>query len=409
MIMSKKFLLNTDRKGIIINHKANGESSLRVNVHTKVINSEIREELRNGRIFIVLPSKTLPDNIVMNGIMYPSDEIEKGYKTLEGTKAPLGHPHVNGEHVSANHPEAYLFDVGAFNRNVERKNGSVYIEKWIDKEYAKLISPELMEAINSGQPIGTSTGLDCDIVEIEGKSYKYLATNMVFDHDAILLHETPAAGIETGTGIRVNKSDKGLTVVNSFIKNDEVDFRGTISSILPEGSWIIDYDGSIIVYSDINDKEVAVNYKVNDDKSITINEPFEVVKKSFWERIFSAPTKSNEEDKMKEELDKILIANAEQSAKSEELINKLTESISALAGEVASIKEAQEEASKAVINAKISEKRSVVSAKFGDLVANSLDGDALDEMVAKIQPADGVIGGVNSASIEDELLSYEKE
>ena len=39
---------------------------------------------------VIVPSATLPDNIIMNGIKYPSEEIEKGYKSLNRSPAPLG-------------------------------------------------------------------------------------------------------------------------------------------------------------------------------------------------------------------------------------------------------------------------------------------------------------------------------
>ena len=69
----------------------------------------------------------------MNGGMYSDQEIAKSYKTLEGTPAPLGHPEHNGEYISANDARAYLFNIGGFNKNVERKDGVVHVEKWIDK------------------------------------------------------------------------------------------------------------------------------------------------------------------------------------------------------------------------------------------------------------------------------------
>ena len=43
--------------------------ALLVNVSTIVVNREIRTEELEGMSFTVLPSRTLPPNIVMNGIV----------------------------------------------------------------------------------------------------------------------------------------------------------------------------------------------------------------------------------------------------------------------------------------------------------------------------------------------------
>ena len=73
----------------------------RVNIKTTVNADAIRKETRNGREVIVVPSATLPDDVVMNGIKYPADEIEKGFATLADTLAPLGHPTADGMFVEA--------------------------------------------------------------------------------------------------------------------------------------------------------------------------------------------------------------------------------------------------------------------------------------------------------------------
>src|SRR5437868_11571852 len=67
--------------------------------------ADIRRERYNNRDHIVLTSYTLPDNVVMNGGLYSREEIEANYKSIEGTLAPLGHPKVNGKHVSASSAE----------------------------------------------------------------------------------------------------------------------------------------------------------------------------------------------------------------------------------------------------------------------------------------------------------------
>lgn len=74
---------------------------MQVNITTQVNSQSIRREMYNGREHLVLPSYTLPANVVMNGGLYTAEEIDAHYQGLEGTLAPLGHPQVNGQFVSA--------------------------------------------------------------------------------------------------------------------------------------------------------------------------------------------------------------------------------------------------------------------------------------------------------------------
>lgn len=203
--------------------------TIRANIRTAVNSEMIQRETRDGRDVVVVKSATLPDDIIMNGILYPAEEIEASYKSLEGTPAPLGHPTVNNMFVSAKSPLGLNIGYfGAFNANVQRTNGKVYIEKVIDIERANesKMGRRVMAALEQGRPIHTSTGLtmnlrECnrsDLAEVEGY-------NMEFDHDAILLDEDGAATPEQGVGMLVNAAQtddgKPMLVVNSDY--DEVD------------------------------------------------------------------------------------------------------------------------------------------------------------------------------------------
>ena len=50
---------------------------VRVNVRSLANVKAVRKEKRNGRDVVIVPSATLPDDVVMNGIRYPAEEIEK--------------------------------------------------------------------------------------------------------------------------------------------------------------------------------------------------------------------------------------------------------------------------------------------------------------------------------------------
>lgn len=187
-------------------------------IQNKIDNSQIRRTTNErGDDVIIVKSMTLPDNAVMNNLLYPAEEIEKGYASLEGTLAPIGHPYnEKGEYISANDAHAIdYFYAGVVNKHVTRikdpKYGHrVYVEKWINVAVAERTEQgrRLLKAIEKGEPIHSSTGV---LVEIEytegwhnGKEYYGIARNLQFDHDCILLDEPGAATPEDGVGLMVN-------------------------------------------------------------------------------------------------------------------------------------------------------------------------------------------------------------
>ena len=199
---------------------------VRVNIRTTANLTGIRKERRNGRDKIIVPSATLPDGIVMNGISYPAEEIEKGFMSLNNTYAPLGHPTVNGMFVSASDPEGINIGwIGAHNENVRRENGRVLLDKVIDVARANesVGGRSVLEAIEKGTPIHTSTGLFCDLEASTDDAYEFIARNMAFDHDAILLGEDGAATPEQGVGMMVNAKgeESQIDVINSVFEDFE--------------------------------------------------------------------------------------------------------------------------------------------------------------------------------------------
>lgn len=177
----------------------------------------------------------------MNGGLYPTDEIDKSYKTLERTLAPFGHPHdSDGNFLSASDPIAInSFHVGAHNENVRREGDRIAIDKVINIETAnktekgkRLIKRlEDMENGVNREPIHTSTGVFLEVEPLgeartnsQGLSYDWIARNMVFDHDAILLDEIGAAQPNQGVGMFANAHVEIITLeyeVKPTIANHE--------------------------------------------------------------------------------------------------------------------------------------------------------------------------------------------
>lgn len=198
-------------------------NQIRVNLVTQVNASAIRNEIRGGMEYIIVPSATLPADTVMNGGLYPKEERDRTYLGLNGTHAPIGHPEdADGNYISAAHPDAVArnYLIGAKNENVQidLKRDVVLLDKAIPVAKAKETEAgrRLLDRIDSirkgyGEPIHTSTGLFLDVEQLDepktnyrGERYTWIAHNMDWDHDAILLDEPGANSPDQGVGIFAN-------------------------------------------------------------------------------------------------------------------------------------------------------------------------------------------------------------
>ncbi|EGT0624357.1 DUF2213 domain-containing protein [Citrobacter freundii] len=321
----------------------------RVNVLT-VVNSasNITTETIDGKPHIVVRGITpVVDDIVMNRKLYPAAEIEKAYNTLERNPMPLGHPKVDGKHVSARDVRAVNeYHVGAWLQNVSHNDGKVTGDMYVNRQYAessekgkRLINrlDEMLAGTNS-VPIHISTGLLYSGIaangESKGKKYNEIATNMMFDHVAVLLDEPGAGTPEEGVGIFVNSEGDeqqievarladgidctrdGLFNKTKFFFTNASNFSfddisRAISDKLREGDaedkWLWPetvWPDSFIYRNDT--KYLKQKYLIDDDgKAVFVGEPVEVVRKPTEYEIKT----NGENDPMKE-----LIINALKAA-----------------------------------------------------------------------------------------------
>ncbi|EPZ1175213.1 DUF2213 domain-containing protein [Klebsiella oxytoca] len=450
----------------------------RVNVLT-VVNSasNITTETIDGKPHIVVRGITpVVDDIVMNRKLYPAAEIEKAYNTLERNPMPLGHPKVDGKHVSARDVRAVNnYHVGAWLQNVGHNDGKVTGDMYVDRQYAessekgkRLINrlDEMIAGTNS-EPIHISTGLLYSGIaangESKGKKYNEIATNMMFDHVAVLLDEPGAGTPSEGVGIFVNSEGEeveievallseaadctreGLLNKTRFFFTNASNFsfddiQRAISDKLHEGraddKWL--WPESVwpdnFIYRD-EAKYFKQKYLIDDDgKAVFVGEPVEVVRKPIEYEIKT----NGENDPMKE-----LIINALQAAgkptegKSDA---ELMDAYNQLAAEKAAAKKEggdeidpatgkpkkKEQASNseevpawfkpfaddlAAVKSGLAvnsdkekgEKRTAVKAKFGldDLAVNALDGAALDGLFAQCQTSTGLNGAFRQVNNND--------
>lgn len=378
----------------------------RVNV-LSVVNSasNITTEIINGRPHIVVRGVTpIVDDIVMNGKLYTAAEIAKGYKTLERTPMPLGHPKVDGKHVSARDVQAVNeYHVGAWMQDVEHKDGKVTGDMYVDRRYAestekgqRLVNrlDEMAERKNV-EPIHISTGLLYSGIaangESKGKKYREIVTNMMFDHVANLLDEPGAGTPEEGVGIFVNSdgSEQELEVVNlaeadtpdpdlqqdpalkTLFNQLKAFFSANSNSVKEEANPMKE-----LITNALKAKGIDVEGKSDAELMDAYNQMAADDAKAKSEADEKAKKEKEEADKKAKET----ATNSEQApAWFKPFADKLTTIESGLA-----------------VNAdkEKGEKRTAVKAKFGldDLAVNALDGAALDGLYAQCQTTTGLNG-----------------
>ena len=269
---------------------------LRVNAFTAVDNSKIRRETVDGREYVIVPSSTLPANVVMNSVLYPAEETARTYKQLDGKLAPLGHPKdAAGNWISAGDPVAiHANHIGAFNRNVTLgEDGRVHAEKWIDVLFANATErgPEVLAAIEKGEPISTSIAIWLRVHPVpEGLPYSGKAEYLAIDHDAILIGETPAAGTDQGVGLFVNVDAGTLTGMTQQEKHEVLRAAGVAR--WPElYVWLADFTDQTAVFELEQRAEgpapanryVAVDYELSGAVANLAETVRPAVRKSQWQ------------------------------------------------------------------------------------------------------------------------------
>jgi hypothetical protein len=174
-----------------------------------------RREVRNGREYLVAPLTLIVPG-VLNGskgpLLYPPDEIRKDYSAWNGMPLVVYHPLVNGQHVSARHPQVWeTQEVGRVFNAVIDQYGKLKAEGWFDVEHTMRVDDRVVAALNAGIPIELSTGLYTDNepaprgANWNGRPYSHIARNYRPDHLAILPDQVGACSVNDGCGVLVNR------------------------------------------------------------------------------------------------------------------------------------------------------------------------------------------------------------
>jgi hypothetical protein len=247
----------------------------RVHVLTTV---NYRNVSKTGGTYTIRDVCGAVDGIVMNGMLYPGDQLAKSAPTLNGKPAPAGHPkNPAGQYISAANGDALLSSyVGSVCRNARHVGGRTLVDITVNEAQARAMPDgvaivERLDAAIAGtsvEPVHVSTGLLCEPITANGtsggKAYERIATNITYDHLAILLHEQGAGTPEQGVGMWLNAAGQPEQVETARIDSLADDKRhagllgwvrkllGNTSELslraiedglgasMPSGAWLVD-------------------------------------------------------------------------------------------------------------------------------------------------------------------------
>lgn len=269
------------------------------------------------------------NDIVMNGMLYPGDQLSAGAATLEGKPAPAGHPkNSHGQFISALNGEALASAwVGSYCRNARHEAGRTLVDVVVNEaqarahpDGAKLV--ERLDAAIAGtnaEPIHVSTGLMVKALtangESLGKRYSRIATDLQYDHLAILLNERGAAQPEDGVGMFLNAAGD-QEQVEEVVVNSEPEDRRTrgllgwikrlignsdsydlsfeqiadgLRKLLPADGWIREVYTKSVIWVDSDNRYWRQDYHVSSDgvSLALLGSPIEVVRQVKYEPIES--------------------------------------------------------------------------------------------------------------------------
>lgn len=416
---------------------------LQVNVLTTINSaSNISEQVIDGDMHYIIKNVVpLVDDVVMNGGMYPSDEIKKSYNGLNGNPAPYNHPVVDGSYVSAHNIRAVnQYHVGSWIENASHDGGKVLVDLKVNKVIAgrsekgrELLGriEALMNSADSAEPIHVSTGLLLNREAAEGtskgKKYTWIARNMEWDHLAILPPGVPGAGTpEDGVGIfatngediervvvnleesampdeSANKIKWWRRAINYITRNSDLSFdeiadqiRGKIKEELSHDSWpfvFAVYDDKFGV--EIDGVKYMQSYVIINDVVQLVGERVKAVYKTELE-----PVKTTQGE--------ISMTNEELQAALADALKPVQESLTAVNQKLADV-EAQNKTLRDQLQANAAQEETAMRAaimaelKLPESAVNALTGEALRETYALTSKAAPISGGFQPNRAEEDF------
>lgn len=285
-----------------------------------------------GTVYTIKDVCGAVDGIVMHNMLYPGEQLAAGAPSLEGKPAPAGHPkNAAGQHISALNGEALASAwIGSYAKNARHEGGKTLVDVVVNEaqarahpDGAKLV--ERLDAAIAGtnaDPIHVSTGLVLQEIKANGvslgKKYTRIATNIQYDHIAILLNERGAGTPDQGVGLFLNSAgeteevetvtanaepeDKRFTGLTGWIRkllgNSEMSFDQIsqgLGALVPKDAYVREVFPRYFIWFDYStDKLYRQDYSVGSDGSVaSSSDPIEVIRKVEYEPITNHEVKAD--------------------------------------------------------------------------------------------------------------------
>ena len=356
-----------------------------------------KETINNKEHYVIRDVVPVVDDVVMNNGLYPKDEIDKSYKSINGNLMPIGHPKVDGQFVSASNAKAINeYYGGAWAENVHKDQDKVLLDCYVDIEFAKNHEKgkqllERLDAMFNGEdvnPIHVSTGLILNKVyktgKSKGKKYDWVATNMQFDHVAILLNEQGAATPSEGVGMFVNSEGEYQIEYASLNESSTQSIQNVISNAVHNALQKLKFNKQEEsdpmkekILAALNAKGIKTDGLTDEQLLTAFNE------QAAKDAIDKKKAEDEEKDKDKKEKEKEGAQNQEQAPAWFKDFSKRFEAV--------------EKVVNANVNNEEQTMRAAVKTKFGmsDTAVNALSGEPLKELYAQCQTSVGLNSATN--------------
>lgn len=169
--------------------------------------SKLRREELEGRMHLVVPAAILPPGVIegsAGAVYYPDEENAKSANSWNHKPIVVYHPDKDGVPVSACDPVILnTRKIGILLKTRNKKK--LLTECWLDEEKTRSVDNRILNALNKGEKIEVSTGLEFDEFggegEFDGKKYRTTARNYRPDHLAVLPDKTGAYSVADGGGM----------------------------------------------------------------------------------------------------------------------------------------------------------------------------------------------------------------
>ena len=177
-----------------------------------------RNERLDGINYLVAPAVLLVEGVHHGSagpVFYPLNELSAFPGAWDGRPVTLGHPEIDGAPIGASSSESIpLFSLGTLmNTFYDPQLGGLRSEVWLDVNKARRIAPDVLKAMQNGEPIEISTGLWYETQGGPGvwgnEEFDTTATRFRPDHLALLPGQVGACSISDGCGLRANKKKGG--------------------------------------------------------------------------------------------------------------------------------------------------------------------------------------------------------